>query len=391
MKKKILFINVPWTGHVNPTLVLVHALVQNGYEVTYINSKEWKEKIEETGARFKPYLNYPDGELSVAQKDTLCQMAAYSAGLRELDKYEVLIYEAMFFLGETLARQCGKKSIRVFTTFAINDHVLGEYCSHSNTWFILYLKSIRKNYTQRIARNIEITEDDVYLELSRNKANRSIVCTTRQFQIFEEEFGEDFCFSGPLLSNRITEKEKESDKTGDQKIVYISMGSILQKDRLLRTCIKAFADSEYEVIVSLGGRKSKSFSHVPKNVHMYPYVNQVDVLKRTSLFITHGGMNSIQEALYFKVPMLVFPINNDQFVNADRVAKLQLGRKMSSRFVTARQIRREAEKIIHSDSVKDALLRMKKSIDDARGVEACVELVNELLAEEDEGGQNEAR
>ncbi len=56
----ILMINVPYSGHTNPTLPLAEALVKHGYNVVYINSKEFKDKIEATGAKFIPYINFPD-------------------------------------------------------------------------------------------------------------------------------------------------------------------------------------------------------------------------------------------------------------------------------------------------------------------------------------------
>ena len=49
------------------------------------------------------------------------------------------------------------------------------------------------------------------------------------------------------------------------------------------------------------------------------------VLRAASLFITHGGMNSVMEALSLGVPMVVAPQAADQFANAGRVAELGLG------------------------------------------------------------------
>lgn len=100
---RILFINVPYAGHVNPTLGILEQLVKNGHEVGYINSPEFKEKIESKGAKFIPYINYPE-KLNTIQKDHRIQMAAYTTGLRESSSYDLIIYEMMFYLGNTLAK-----------------------------------------------------------------------------------------------------------------------------------------------------------------------------------------------------------------------------------------------------------------------------------------------
>ena len=52
---KVLFLNTPANGHVNPTLGLVNELVKQGEEVIYFCSEEYKERIEKAGAIFKSY------------------------------------------------------------------------------------------------------------------------------------------------------------------------------------------------------------------------------------------------------------------------------------------------------------------------------------------------
>ena len=46
----ILMINIPYSGHTNPTLPLASELVKRGYKVLYINAEEFREKIEATPA-----------------------------------------------------------------------------------------------------------------------------------------------------------------------------------------------------------------------------------------------------------------------------------------------------------------------------------------------------
>lgn len=51
---KILMVNLPYSGHTNPTLPLAKRLVERGHQVTYINAPEFRERIEATGALFVP-------------------------------------------------------------------------------------------------------------------------------------------------------------------------------------------------------------------------------------------------------------------------------------------------------------------------------------------------
>ena len=54
---KILFINLPYDGHVVPTIGLVQELIKQGCEVTYLMPFDWKDKIADSGAEFYGYKN----------------------------------------------------------------------------------------------------------------------------------------------------------------------------------------------------------------------------------------------------------------------------------------------------------------------------------------------
>merc|ERR1712217_504628 len=52
---------------------------------------------------------------------------------------------------------------------------------------------------------------------------------------------------------------------------------------------------------------------------------QLQILDHTSVFVTHGGANSIHEALKLRVPLIVVPMFGDQPSNADAVARCGAG------------------------------------------------------------------
>ena len=56
---RILFINLPYHGHVIPTIGLVQELVKAGHQVTYLMPHDWEERIADSGAEFLGYENNP--------------------------------------------------------------------------------------------------------------------------------------------------------------------------------------------------------------------------------------------------------------------------------------------------------------------------------------------
>ena len=89
---KILFINLPYYGHVIPTIGLVQELVNHGHQVTYLLPFDWKDKIKDSGATFYGYQNHK--QLSEQIKN------AYDAARSIISNYDVVLYEQFFFIGK---------------------------------------------------------------------------------------------------------------------------------------------------------------------------------------------------------------------------------------------------------------------------------------------------
>ncbi len=66
------------------------------------------------------------------------------------------------------------------------------------------------------------------------------------------------------------------------------------------------------------------------------------------LFVTHGGMNSVNEAMYAGVPMLVVPQGADQPMVARRVVELGAGLSIRTQDVTEGSVRALAGRLLHS-------------------------------------------
>jgi UDP:flavonoid glycosyltransferase YjiC (YdhE family) len=71
----------------------------------------------------------------------------------------------------------------------------------------------------------------------------------------------------------------------------------------------------------------KKYSTIPSNFFFFTRVPQLTLLKEADLFITHGGLGSIKEAVFNQVPMLVYPLdlNWDQRGNAQKIEFHQIG------------------------------------------------------------------
>ena len=161
-----------------------------------------------------------------------------------------------------------------------------------------------------------------FIIISNDDSTDTIVYTSREFQPCSETFSDQYAFVGPILrpAEQVLEKKRE-------KLVYISMGTV-NNDMLplYKSCIAALAGTGYQVILSAGSQVNLSaFGTLPENVEVYPSVDQIAVLQQADVFLTHCGMNSVSEALYFGVPLLMLPKTKEQEGVAQRVQMLGAG------------------------------------------------------------------
>jgi len=357
---KILFINLPYCGHFIPTIGLVQELIKQGYEVTYLMPFDWKERVCESGAVFAGYENHR--KLSEQIKN------AYAAADKIAENYEIIIYEQFFFLGKHLAEKHGKPTVRIFTSLATNEKLMWEFISAGGALGIFKYKWICKLWTKDIAKGIPMKTDCWLDEIIQNPPALNLVYTLKEFQPYAEDFPEEqYKFLGASVYDR---KEQEIDlKKTDRPVIYISLGTVVKGAvSFFDKCIEAFRNEQVEVIISAG----RSFpihklKEIPENIKVYDVVPQLLVLKQADVFITHGGMNSISEALVHRVPMVVIPFIADQPTNARRIEELGLGRKLDYRSIDSELLRNTVLSVMKDENISDNVSRMQRKMLDAPG------------------------
>lgn len=376
---KVLMINLPYSGHTNPTLGIASELVKRGHHVGYINAPSFRERIEATGATFIPYDNYPDN-LTDQQVKTRCFLAAYHTGLRVGKEYDLVLYEMFFYLGQMLAEELDKPCVRQFSMFAWNEHVVNTFIKNSRMWYVLRFRLVRKLITYNSSHGVKIKYGEMISEVNHNIPSLNIVFTSRQFQLFESEFDDRFQFVGPSIAARAGDEDIPFQEM-KKPIIYVSMGTVLGKNKdIYQTCIRAFVDEEVTVIMSLGKYINKeSLGSIPNNFYVFASVPQLEVLQKASLFITHGGMNSVNESIYFSVPMLVAPIGGDQPTIADRVAELGLGKRIEGNKITPEKLRRITFEIMNMEQYKYNLRLHSDYMKRSGGINKAVKLIEKVI------------
>lgn len=163
-------------------------------------------------------------------------------------------------------------------------------------------------------------------------------------------------------------------------IIYISIGSILSSKKFCKKCIKAFGNKELSVILNTGRVNPETLGNIPSNIWTYSFVPQLEVLQHTDLFITHGGMNSVNESMYYGVPMLVMPIINDQPVNAEQVEKLKLGKESRAFFISATALYKQAMDVLSDQEIKKELKNMENEIKSGINIDNIIDMIERIIS-----------
>lgn len=118
------------------------------------------------------------------------------------------------------------------------------------------------------------------------------------------------------------------------KILYMSFGSILNvsmfNTTIVNKIISMFSKLPYNILWRVDESIHQHYN-VPSNVYTSNWFPQRDVLNHLNikLFITQGGVQSIDEAIDSGVPMLCIPIAGDQFYNSYKIKQLRMGETAS--------------------------------------------------------------
>jgi MGT family glycosyltransferase len=104
------------------------------------------------------------------------------------------------------------------------------------------------------------------------------------------------------------------------------------------------------------------------------------VLRHAAAFVSHAGMNSTMEALYYGVPLVTFPQMPEQVANADRVTELGLGERLKADTLTPDTLRQAISRVTTDQQVRANLDRMRQAIRDAGGAERGADVIERYLS-----------
>ena len=385
---KIAWFCIPAHGHTNPTLGLIKTLTEAGHQIWYFSFEEFREKIENAGATFISCDGYDfemedKGNADRVGKDKVYATELLVSSTLALDdmtsrvigeiRPDVVVSDSVAFWGKLAAMKHGLPYVSSTTTFAFNRYS-AKYMQES-AWdiakMLIAMPRINKQLKRLREKGYPVKS---LLDIVQNDNDtNTIVYTSRYFQPCSDTFSDRYHFIGPSMRPVTDPIKKTADKT-----IYISMGTVNQNRQFYRNCIDALAPTGWQVIISMG-TNTDHFDDLPENIQVYESVDQMAVLLIADAFITHCGMNSASEGLYYGVPLILFPQTPEQDAVAKRTEELGAGVRLGS--ISAEDVLDAVNRVINEPEFKAGAARVSESFKSCGGTEEAKDFLEHVAAQ----------
>ena len=354
----IVFFSILAWGHTNPTVEVVRELRRRGHGVRYYSFTPFQKVLEEAGAEVilcDDFLPPQPEDLDERMgKDFACLIEMVTDTTLALDEKvtaeltafpaDAIVSDSVCFWGKLFARKLRVPYVCSTTTFAFNRETAGAVKPKGKELLYSILGIPRIGRCVKRLRSHGYPVEN-FLDLIQNdNETDTIVYTSRSFQPRAETFSSRYSFVGPSLRELPEEMEPK-----ERPLVYISLGM--------------------DVILSTG--KEISFTDFPDNFRAFPRVDQFALLRRADVFLTHCGMNSANEAIWFGVPTVLYPLHSEEEAVAARMEALGLGLRLKDE--TA--IRTAVETVLQDPKYRENTRRLAEEFHACGGAKAAADKI----------------
>jgi MGT family glycosyltransferase len=398
---KIVIATTPAPGHVNPMLGITRILMDEGHEVVAFTGSAFKDRIERTGAAFRPLAPSADQDLVdpfskypelktlppglellrvIIERLFVDNMPAQHAGLQEVLR-EVpaeLVVGDDYFLG-LLPMLLGPRSKRppivCFGTSilhwprvdrapdflglppAVTQAEREEYAAIAQE----HEHVVNQPVARRLNRCLEVLGKGPLatppFETMVKLADAYLQLTVPSFE-FPRTVPSSVQFVGavPIIPNQAPLPPWADELDGSRKVVLVTQGTVANHDfnLLVKPTLAALADQpDLLVVVTAGGRPVDSIpGPIPANARLACYLPFEWILSKTDVFVTNGGYGSVNQAMSFGIPLVCAGLTEDKAdVNA-RVAWSGVGINLETSAPTPQALRNAVRRVLDTQSYR---------------------------------------
>ncbi|MEH1812107.1 MAG: glycosyltransferase [Nostoc sp.] len=431
MRKHILFISLPLLGHANQMIALAEELASRGYQVSFAIAEKSREWITNTDVHFIPWeptLETPDGGTDnknnknediwqrVSQEPSIWRgekMMLYGliriyvsmyktlASIFHREKPDLLVIDRAVIPAMDLAQQmnlpyiiqtrflgnfvpASSKYPRFGTSYSINMNLRERCLNFIRPYWLLphFLPVMRKLNQIRKQCAAGKKLNDPFKQLPMIVGTAFGIEIPRPLPLYVQMVGPIFPKKVEPISPSLSQWLEEGKESSG--VVYISFGTLANIEPWqAKALVEGLTDSRFRILWSLPKIQQHSLPALPACFRIEDFVPQRTVLSHpaVSAFVSHCGMNSINEALYWEKPILALPFFGDQHYFAARALDLGVALKLNKNHFDSTEVRHKINDLLGNSSYVDAARRMSMVLKSTGGLDKAADIVETRLAE----------
>jgi MGT family glycosyltransferase len=164
---------------------------------------------------------------------------------------------------------------------------------------------------------------------------------------------------------------------GDGALIYLSLGSLGSGDvPLMKRLVEVLGATPHRFVVSTGPQHAEY--ELAANMAGEEFLPQTSILPLVDLVITHGGNNTITEALHFGRPTIVLPLFWDQHDNAQRMEETGFGVRLPTYGFEPEEMSSAIDRLLGDAELRGRLDAMSSRLRANPGNERAAELIERL-------------
>jgi MGT family glycosyltransferase len=385
------FVVPPLVGHTNPTISVGRALAARGHQVAWVGHAEVIGPLVPEGATLlalatddalaqrltalqRSHTARSFESLKILWEDFLIPLAQGSwRGVEEALRSfapDVVICDQQALAGFIAARRLGLRWATFATTSAALTNALAAL-PKVKAWADGLLASLQQ-------------EAGVSVAASELSPELVVVFSTEALAGPLSNFPPQCRFVGPSIQARIEATPFPFEELlPDRRKVLVSLGTISagRGDGFFDAAVSAFAD---DLSVQLVLAVSPATLHAPPpaaaRMILRERIPQLKLLPHLDAVVTHGGHNTVCEALAHGLPLVVTPIRDDQSIVAQQVVQAGCGVRVRYGRLQPQALHEAVHKVLEEPQYREAAARVKASFAAAGGAQRAATLLEELAA-----------
>ncbi|WP_396918963.1 macrolide family glycosyltransferase [Mycolicibacterium sp.] len=339
-------------SHMYPHLAVVHELVRRGHRVSYLVGSNMSWLVRPTGADIVECTSVLPGAPGAPESwgdendpvtgmrmflDEAVHVLPQVHAALDHDRPDLVLYDIGGMAGPVAAERwgvpCAQLSPSEVAWEGYHDDMADVLDPILNSPSGL---AYRQTFEEWLADSgTGLTFDEV-----TGAPRRCLALLPRVMQRHADRVGDRYRFVGPCIDPRREDPRDWTEPPGDGPLALLAFGTAYtHRADVYRNVIAALDGLGWRLVMATGRAPVAELGSVPAWVKLRDKVPQPAVLRVADGFVTHAGMGSCAEGLWYGVPMVAVPQAVDQPANAARLEDIGVGRHLKAHLPTPVEIR----------------------------------------------------